>query len=691
MKILFSLKGIAVLFLAFTLNPIGFIESSEAKSSNSEAQPTVPGKLISAAKRRDEKIVIFSGGKLLSKEIEVHAPEASFIKLHFSRFKLPAGFSIVISNPEGTESYQYTSAKKGRKTFNPHQGDDGTNSFSAMSISGDTAIIKVEGSYEVGGKRRGVQAFKHTVEIDYFMEGLPEHMIDDSQSLIERSIFQEKNNLEKMSFPQSTCGLDDREDVTCWENNFPIEADRSRPIARLLIDGNKFCTAWRIGSSNHLMTNRHCLTDQAATSSTEVWFNYQSTECGNSEISDGLVKVAGDVMLKNSYDLDFTLFNVTDFQSVSGFGHLGIETRNGEIGDYIYIPQHGSGNPKEIAIESDMNIGGFCQIDEVDLNGYSAGTDVGYFCDTAGGSSGSPVLTADNHRVIALHHFGGCVNAGVSMSLIWPEISEYFGGVVPEGDDVEPTDNLPPQSQFSFLCTDLTCEFDASSSSDPDGEIVSYNWDFGDGITSNGMNISHEFSTSGTFNVILAVQDSEGAIGQSANTVNVEMPNTNPVAGFIIDCELGVCNFDASASYDNDGTILSYSWDFGDGNQSEGSSAQVSHEYTTASDYLVKLVVTDDQAATGNAESWIGISVAQTAFQLTASGQKNRGRKSIQLIWSGAVSSQVDIFRDDVLLATTENDGEYTDGNLPKKRKTAKYQVCHAGSPICSNEFNIKF
>ena len=47
------------------------------------------------------------------------------------------------------------------------------------------------------------------------------------------------------------------------------------------------------------------------------------------------------------------------------------------------------------------------------------GTDVAYFCDTEGGSSGSPVLSRDTGKVVALHHFGGCPNSGVRIDLIY--------------------------------------------------------------------------------------------------------------------------------------------------------------------------------------------------------------------------------------------------------------------------------
>ena len=685
MKIRFCLKGVVAIVLASVVYSLAFAESVEARSSAPRIQSGAPPKLVNAAVRRNEIFDIVSEHGVVAEEFEIYAPGASFIKLHFSKFRLPAGIVVEISNPEGSEVYRYSRTKKDAKTFNPRQGDDGVHSFSAMSISGDTAVVRVEGNL---GQ---IQAFRHTVEIDYFMEGLPEYLIDDSPSVAESVSFIERSGKGGKSHPESRCGSDDRENVACLESTYPTEADRSRPVVRLLIDGSTLCTAWRIGSNNHLMTNRHCLPDQAKTSSTEVWFGFQYAECGSYVISADQIKVTGNLMLKNNVDLDYTLFTINQFEDITGFGYLGIETREGVIGEEIYIPQHGSGNPKEIGIESDMNVGGYCQVDDVNLNAYAAGTDVGYFCDTTGGSSGSPVLAADSHRAIALHHLGGCLNQGVSMSLIWPEIAEFFGGVVPSGDDADPVDNQPPLSQFGVSCSGLHCEFDASPSVDVDGSIVSYDWSLGDGSTSAGMNVSHDFAGDGAFEVALAVQDNDGAIGHSTDTVTVTDANAAPVAVFTVECDQGNCSFDASASYDSDGTISTYTWDFGDSSGVETADALFSHEYAAAGDYLVQLTVTDDLAATGFAESWISVSVAADPFELSATSQKRRGSKSVQLTWSGALTTQVDIFRNGSFLTTTGNDGEYTDGSLPKRSKSATYQVCQAGEAVCSNEINVKF
>ena len=64
---------------------------------------------------------------------------ARLIKLHFSQFDLPPGVSVEISNPDGSESWRYSSTDRDPLTLDEDMGDNGANSFWAMSISGDTA------------------------------------------------------------------------------------------------------------------------------------------------------------------------------------------------------------------------------------------------------------------------------------------------------------------------------------------------------------------------------------------------------------------------------------------------------------------------------------------------------------------------------------------------------------------------
>ncbi|MBL7189821.1 MAG: PKD domain-containing protein [Phycisphaerae bacterium] len=66
-----------------------------------------------------------------------------------------------------------------------------------------------------------------------------------------------------------------------------------------------------------------------------------------------------------------------------------------------------------------------------------------------------------------------------------------------------------------------TVNFDGSGSSDPDGTIVSYDWDFGDDSTGTGKTIAHEYSIAGTYTVTLIVTDNGGETVQDTATVTV--------------------------------------------------------------------------------------------------------------------------------------------------------------------------
>ena len=138
--------------------------------------------------------------------------------------------------------------------------------------------------------------------------------------------------------------------------------------------------------------------------------------------------------------------------------------------------------------------------------------------------------------------------------------------------------------------------FTATASSDADGSIVGYTWNFGDGSFGAGATATHTF-TGGTDRVVtLTVTDNVGAT--DVDTIAVEV-NLAPVAeaGSARFGDAGeLITFDGSASTDDDGTIASYQWDFGDG--TTGNGATVSHRYRAGGNYTVTLTVTDDDGAT---------------------------------------------------------------------------------------------
>jgi PKD repeat protein len=82
--------------------------------------------------------------------------------------------------------------------------------------------------------------------------------------------------------------------------------------------------------------------------------------------------------------------------------------------------------------------------------------------------------------------------------------------------------NESPTAAYTQSCLGLTCTFDASSSTDPDGTVVTYAWDFGDGSASDtGMTPGHTFPTGGSYPVTLTVTDDDGAAVQVQTNVSV--------------------------------------------------------------------------------------------------------------------------------------------------------------------------
>ena len=86
--------------------------------------------------------------------------------------------------------------------------------------------------------------------------------------------------------------------------------------------------------------------------------------------------------------------------------------------------------------------------------------------------------------------------------------------------------NISPVAAFTYSCNGLSCDFDASGSYDPDGSIVSYAWNFGDGNTGSGMTATHTYSSVNDYTVTLTVTDNGGLTAQDTAIVTVtEDPN----------------------------------------------------------------------------------------------------------------------------------------------------------------------
>lgn len=443
-------------------------------------------------------------------ERQFHKAGADFIKLHFADFRLPKGAYVLVSSADGQELYRYEAepARADNRTFDRSLGEDGLRQFAAMSVFGERARLTL---VLPAGVRWGPD---HALHIDRFHAG----QIDADEAA--------GRGPGSGPAPLSVCGGDERRDPVCLAASHAGAVDRSRPVARLLMAGSGLCTGWRVGADNRMFTNNHCLSTQNTLSNTEVWFNYERTSCGGSTLA-AVTKVTGQTLLKTDATLDYSLFTINDFAKVASFGYLGLDPRAAVKGEPIFIAQHGGGKPKQLAVTSDQNGGAACQIDNASVAGNASGTDVAYFCDTEGGSSGSPVIAAGSRKVLALHHFGGCTNQGVQISKIWPQVASHFNNQVPGGDDGGNGSNRPPVAEFSSSCNGLVCSFNGSASSDSDGRITRYDWQFGDGRTASGAQVSNSYLQAGRYSATLSVTDDRGASGSKSQ--DVVLSNNTPL------------------------------------------------------------------------------------------------------------------------------------------------------------------
>ena len=154
-------------------------------------------------------------------------------------------------------------------------------------------------------------------------------------------------------------------------------------------------------------------------------------------------------------------------------------------------------------------------------------------------------------------------------------------------------------------------EFDASASSDPDGEIVEFSWDWNsDGsydLASNDPIIEHTFASAGSHRVTLRVTDNAGAADTVTQTVTIrdEQP---PSAAFRFEPSspsiLDTVEF-TDMSADEDGEVTAWRWAFGDGTTS--AQQHPTHQYATKGPFKVTLTVTDDDGLTGASEQLLDV------------------------------------------------------------------------------------
>ena len=340
---------------------------------------------------------------------EISHPGATYIAIHFKKFNLAAGDSLIVSDPAGGQSY----VLEGKGKMNAGK-------FWSQHVKGDTIVLELVTA--------GQQPSKGFV-IDEYAAGFV-----NLGPGIER-----------------ICGANDFENAICRAPS--VEYDRAQAVARLLIQGAWLCTGWLASANDHFITNEHCITSSAEALNTDYEFGAEAPTCdsGNCQLCWPGSIYSGASFIQDSPGLDYSLTQLAGNPSAT-FGFLDIDNRTAVIGEQVYLVSYPAGRAKEFAYNSTGDVGGVGRVLSVTEPTCSGATlEVGYWNDTEGGSSGSPVVAASSQKVIALHHChnycdqGGDPNRGVPIDQICDEIQAYIpscsGGGFCGDDTCDPGEN----------------------------------------------------------------------------------------------------------------------------------------------------------------------------------------------------------------------------------------------------------
>jgi len=168
---------------------------------------------------------------------------------------------------------------------------------------------------------------------------------------------------------------------------------------------------------------------------------------------------------------------------------------------------------------------------------------------------------------------------------------------------MEPIGLLFPIANFTYSDNGPPIIFNASSSYDPDGKIILYEWYFGDGGTGKGKIISHKYCDIGTYNVTLTVTDETGLKNEITKSIEIILPNSPPLKPDIS----GPCSGKPDIEYEYDFILLDpdndelYLWvDWGDGNNTSwigpyrsGETVRLGHIWNETGIYKIRAKLKD--------------------------------------------------------------------------------------------------
>src|SRR5262249_31592800 len=154
----------------------------------------------------------------------------------FSFFSLAKGDYVIVRSPDGSRSWRYEDLGKDGRGESPE-------GFWGIHIAGETAIVELHAV--AGGGGGGGFTIDRYARGFTIKEGATEGGASESAGIT------------------AICGADDTVEAKCLQSVEPEIYDKSRAVARLLIQGSVLCTGWLVGNAGDLMTNNHCISTAA--------------------------------------------------------------------------------------------------------------------------------------------------------------------------------------------------------------------------------------------------------------------------------------------------------------------------------------------------------------------------------------------------------------------------------------------
>ncbi|HXJ67888.1 MAG TPA: PKD domain-containing protein, partial [Verrucomicrobiae bacterium] len=273
------------------------------------------------------------------------------------------------------------------------------------------------------------------------------------------------------------------------------------------------------------------------------------------------------------------------------------------------------------------------------------GTVTSYRFDFGDSTAAGPQTSAVAHHTYAAGHWTATVT-----------VTDDKGATATATDTVTvnaPAANQPPVAKLTATppsgTAPLAVQLNASGSSDPDGTVTSYRFDFGDSTAAGPQTsaVANHTYAAGHWTATVTVTDDKGATATATDTVtvNAPAPNRPPVAVLDIRPASGTAPLNvhasSSGSSDPEGHIVSYLFDFGDGTRvGPQHSPQAQHTYA-AGHWTARVDVTDDGGATASALATVDVSgppsnlVANGSFEGGTSGWSAMGGASLRRVQGG--------------------------------------------------------